>query len=355
MLNVMRPRVVDWTLGALVTLTVGSGFGAWLLRDEVAGAVIAAHVALGVALIVPLVWKMRRVQPRVLRVRRWDGRTPFSVLALLSALASLVSGFVWTRLQVPTGYPNGMHIHIVAGLLTCGFVLAHVALRFRLPARYDWQPRRDALRWLGMAAFGAAMLPLRDALNHVLRLPGAERRFTGSRPAGDDTAHDMPVTNWLLDRPAPVDVTRWRLRVTGAVQRELVLTLDDLRNPRLTRHVRATLDCTGGWHSTQTWRGVRVDDLLDAAGALPAARYVSFVSITGYRWSLPLAEARHALLATGYGDQDLTHWHGAPLRLVAPGRRGFMWVKWVREVRLLESPDFGQWAAIFLSGLSDQP
>jgi DMSO/TMAO reductase YedYZ molybdopterin-dependent catalytic subunit len=47
----------------------------------------------------------------------------------------------------------------------------------------------------------------------------------------------------------------------------------------------------------------------------------------------------------------LDHLHGAPLRLVAPGRRGFQWVKWVREVRVLNTPDWGQWGAIFVSGL----
>ncbi|WP_367281021.1 molybdopterin-dependent oxidoreductase, partial [Thermoflexus sp.] len=40
-----------------------------------------------------------------------------------------------------------------------------------------------------------------------------------------------------------------------------------------------------------------------------------------------------------------------PMRLVAPGRRGFQWVKWVVEVEVLSAPDPGQWIAIFLSGL----
>jgi DMSO/TMAO reductase YedYZ molybdopterin-dependent catalytic subunit len=35
----------------------------------------------------------------------------------------------------------------------------------------------------------------------------------------------------------------------------------------------------------------------------------------------------------------LTHDHGAPVRLVVPGARGFQWVKWVTRVELRRDPD----------------
>ena len=44
--------------------------------------------------------------------------------------------------------------------------------------------------------------------------------------------------------------------------------------------------------------------------------------------------------------------HGAPLRLVAPGRRGFQWVKWVVAINVTSGADPGQWRTIFTSGLS---
>jgi len=64
--------------------------------------------------------------------------------------------------------------------------------------------------------------------------------------------------------------------------------------------------------------------------------------VTGYRWSLPLGEASAALLATHVGGEPLSHDHGAPARLVAPGRRGFEWVKWVTRIELAAAPDPGQ-------------
>jgi DMSO/TMAO reductase YedYZ molybdopterin-dependent catalytic subunit len=44
------------------------------------------------------------------------------------------------------------------------------------------------------------------------------------------------------------------------------------------------------------------------------------------------------LVATAVGGRPLAQGHGFPVRLVAPGRRGFWWVKWVVEIRLESTP-----------------
>ena len=66
------------------------------------------------------------------------------------------------------------------------------------------------------------------------------------------------------------------------------------------------------------------------------------ISHTGYRWSFSLDDARGLLLATHVGGEPLAHGHGAPVRLVAPGRRGFQWVKWVVRVEVHAEPDLGR-------------
>ena len=96
----------------------------------------------------------------------------------------------------------------------------------------------------------------------------------------------------------------------------------------------------------------RVDRLLDVAQPHVDARYVRFISVTGYRWSLPIAEARSALLATQVGGDPLSHEHGAPVRLVAPGRRGFQWVKWVVRLEVRTAPDPGELVAIHTSSFT---
>jgi DMSO/TMAO reductase YedYZ molybdopterin-dependent catalytic subunit len=92
--------------------------------------------------------------------------------------------------------------------------------------------------------------------------------------------------------------------------------------------------------------------VLDGTDVDGEARWVVVRSVTGYRWSFPLDEAEDLLLATHVGGERLSHGHGFPLRLVAPDRRGFQWVKWVEAVDVRRHPDATQYVATLVSGLS---
>jgi DMSO/TMAO reductase YedYZ molybdopterin-dependent catalytic subunit len=156
------------------------------------------------------------------------------------------------------------------------------------------------------------------------------------------------VTSWVADDPDPVDVDGWALDVGGAVAEPMAIPYQELADDE---QRRAVLDCTSGWYSEHDWQGVSVDSLLDAVEPAEEAAWVTLRSVTGYRWSLPIDEAREALLATLVDGERLSHGHGFPLRLVAPGRRGFQWVKWVESVRVTRRRDHTERLAIFVSGL----
>ena len=171
-------------------------------------------------------------------------------------------------------------------------------------------------------------------------LSGAQRRFTGSyQPDVRTAAGVFPVVSWLNDRPPSVNLATWRLCVEGTVERKLELTLEDLDD---TTEVTAAIDCTGGWYSLQAWRGVPVATLLEAAAQAPGAASVTFTSATGYYRRFSLTEARNYLLATHVGGSPLSSGHGYPLRLVAPGKRGFEWVKWVEHIQVNTTPKWLQ-------------
>jgi DMSO/TMAO reductase YedYZ molybdopterin-dependent catalytic subunit len=206
----------------------------------------------------------------------------------------------------------------------------HVLARPVRPRRADLG-RRAVLRAGVFAAVGGALYAGLEGAVRLADLRGGQRRFTGSH-AVDPTR--MPVTSWLDDAVPGIRAADWRLTVADADGRR-DLGLADLAASGTTT-VRATLDCTSGWFAEQDWTGVPLAQLLGRAD--PAHRSIRVRSVTGYDRYLPLADLESLLLAVGTGGGPLTPGHGFPARLVAPGRRGFWWVKWVVAVELSRRP-----------------
>jgi DMSO/TMAO reductase YedYZ molybdopterin-dependent catalytic subunit len=74
-------------------------------------------------------------------------------------------------------------------------------------------------------------------------------------------------------------------------------------------------------------------------GPIPdGTRSIDVVSVTGYRRRFPLSDLDGLLLATRAADKPLSVGHGGPVRLVAPDRRGFWWVKWVERIETTSEP-----------------
>ena len=190
---------------------------------------------------------------------------------------------------------------------------------------------RAALRAAALAAASLAAYGTLAAVVRLARLPGRARRFTGSYETGSFRPAEMPVTQWLDDPVPAVDPRTWRLTVRGGGP-DRALALEELEAHR--EQVRAVIDCTGGWFAEQDWEGVRLDRLLPA----PAGRSVVVRSVTGYTRRFPLRDLHRLWLATRLGGEPLSPGHGYPARLVAPGRRGFWWVKWVASVEVSAAP-----------------
>src|SRR5919206_278962 len=81
--------------------------------------------------------------------------------------------------------------------------------------------------------------------------------------------------------------------------------------------------------------GCSVGDTLAEADPLAGASEAAVLSVTGHRMVFPLDELRAAVLATHVGGEPLSVPHGFPVRLAAPGRRGYYWVKWLRRIDVL--------------------
>ena len=315
---------------------LASGFFGLTSGSEDRAIHMQAHRVAGYGILAILIWKTAIVARSLRRPRKLAVRAPSVLLAAL-LVATLALGLAWS-LAGPYRWWlfSGVSWHIYVGA-ALAVPLGWHALHMARESRIAFSPRRRLLMRAGvMALAGFVGWRLSEGAASAAGWSGSERRFTGSYEAARYSGNAFPVVSWLNDNPAPIDAGAWRLTVRGMVERPLSLALDDLREKDAA--LDATLDCTGGWHSTQSWRGVPLDDILREAGMSPSARSVTVRSVTGYYRRFSPEAARGFLLASRVGEGRLSRGHGFPLRLVAPERRGFEWVKWVTDIEISETP-----------------
>lgn len=326
----MAGRRTNLALLALLPVAVVSGMVVYALGTPAGRMIVVAHGLVGFAIVLLSPWKAA-IARRGVR-RRTRGRTASVLLGVL-VVVTVASGLAHAAgLRDLPLVATTMHLHVGAALTALPLALWHVVARPVRPRPSD--ASRRAMVRSGALLLGAGVLWAgTETTWRLARLPGATRRFTGSHEVGTDAPAAMPVIQWLTDRVQHLDAGSWRVAVQTAGRPPQVLRLADLEVQAET--VRAVIDCTSGWYAAQDWHGVRLDHLV---GAADGARSVVVTSVTGYRRRFPVADLSRLWLATGYAGMPLSAAHGAPARLVAPGRRGFWWVKWVTDVRLDDTP-----------------
>ena len=319
-------RRVDLALGLLLLAGVLTGLGANTIGVDWPVDLIQAHAAAALAILLLVPWKYV-IARRGLRHPR---RRP-SVKALSLTFAVLVLLTVTTGLIHSTGHLERvgpltlMQIHVGGAVAALVTLVAHFVMHGVRPRRAD-ADRRALLRLAALGAGAAVATVAWDAG------PATARRFTGSVPVAE-----LRFTSWINDRIQRIDPGAWTLRV-GPATLDLAAVLA-LPHERFT----AVLDCTSGWYSRQEWDGVRLSVLLAAAGVpRDDGRSIEVRSVTGYARWFGVATLDDVWLVTGVGGRSLPYGGGYPARLVAPGRRGFWWVKWVTSIQPSGRPPWAQ-------------
>jgi DMSO/TMAO reductase YedYZ molybdopterin-dependent catalytic subunit len=154
----------------------------------------------------------------------------------------------------------------------------------------------------------------------------------------------FPINGYDVEDPG-VDLDKWTLNVSGAVQKPGAYKLEQFQSlPRVrqnTHHV-----CVEGWDVIGRFGGARLSDFLHMIGADTTVRFISVQCADDYYESLDMATALHpqTLLCYEMYDRQLTREHGAPLRLQIPTKIGYKQAKYLTDLKVTSVLDrVGYW------------
>ncbi len=335
----MAERVVDVTPGpvaeALIAL-VGQNDKPFL----VAGITVVALLATAYAGLLA-------------RTRRTASLLVLVVLALLAAAAVLGGRGAGVRDLMP----------VLLGFVTWVVVL-ELLTRPLLQARWEGHEpaltRRRFLSRVGLAVLLGAVVGVGGQMaasgrsqtrrvRQALSLPGVTR---GTVPAGVEVGV-AGVTPWRVSNDAfyridtaivlpDVSIADWQLRIHGMVDREVVLTYDDLRRGDLVEDW-TTICCVsnevgGDLIGNAWWSGVRIAPILARLGVSSDADAVLQTSQDGWTCGTPLealTDDRNAMLAIAMNGEPLPVEHGFPVRMIVPGLFGYVSAtKWITDIEV---------------------
>ncbi len=242
--------------------------------------------------------------------------------------------------------------------------------------------RRTLLKGVGMATVATSLPPLGGALAQgapaakgpkLLEMDGkAKLAVLGDKPLVAETQAELlddavtPTDKLFVRNNGQVpdnagDAKSWKIKVDGEVNTPLEFTVAEMigRFPNVTYQLM--LECGGNGRSFFTpeargnqwtnggagcpmWTGVRLADVLKAAGLKSSAVYTGHYgkdpTLAGetdkpsISRGMPIAKAmeEHTLIAFKLNGQDLPLIHGAPVRLIVPGWAGSLSTKWLTRI-----------------------
>ncbi len=184
------------------------------------------------------------------------------------------------------------------------------------------------------------------------------------------TPNEALFVRWhIANVPTSVDLDTWRIRVGGNTEKELQVSMDDLRKFETVAYT-AVIQCSGngrgffqprvaggewgnGAMGNVTWTGARLRDVLNSAGLKAGTVDVSFdgldepplPTVPDFVKSLPIDKAMEEDIIIAYemNGKPLTMLNGFPARLIVPGWYATYWVKSLSAITVLSKPFEGFW------------
>jgi DMSO/TMAO reductase YedYZ molybdopterin-dependent catalytic subunit len=186
------------------------------------------------------------------------------------------------------------------------------------------------------------VIPIATCSSSSTPLPGEATEFMGVplTPIGQQRNNALAGTQ-IIDKDT------YQLTVDGLVSNPLSLNYTDLpAYPQVS--VLADLVCVEGWRFTAKWTGPTLNSIFADAGVQPEAKIAIFYSTdspVGYT-SLDLTYIRDNNITIALKDNDITlpPSRGFPFQVVAEGKWGYKWAKWITRIELSSDTSFrGYW------------
>lgn len=188
----------------------------------------------------------------------------------------------------------------------------------------------------------------------ILLVSGCSQLFTAPPGQTQATEYEGVKLTPIQDQPNNalagtqyINQNTYRLAVNGMVTTQLSLSYQDLLNlPQVSE--LATLECVEGWSFVAKWTGPTLASILALAGVQPGVTTVIFdtTDVPGGYTSLDLSyiESQNIIIALKLNDITLPADRGFPFQVVAVGKYGYKWAKWVTTINLSSDQNFrGYW------------
>ena len=214
--------------------------------------------------------------------------------------------------------------------------------------------------------------------------PGKDKGLAllGDRPLVAETPESLlddattPVSKFFIRNNGQLpdetkDADAWSLKIEGEVDKPLTLTLGELKKRFTAHNFRMVLECggngrsfyqpaargnqwTNGGAGCAEWTGVRLADVLKAAGLKDSAKFTGHFGADPHlsgdttkdaiSRGMPIEKALepHSLIVWAMNGEPLPHIHGGPLRLVVPGWPASLSSKWLNRILVRATPHDGQ-------------
>jgi DMSO/TMAO reductase YedYZ molybdopterin-dependent catalytic subunit len=201
--------------------------------------------------------------------------------------------------------------------------------------------RRALLGMLGVGGLGILFgAKVQSGLERLLR-PITDNDGTGLT-SFLPTAGRFRIYTVTGTLPSRTDA-EYRLAVEGHVDRPATYDLAALRGGLPQTDLTRDFQCVTGWRVHDVpWRGVKLADLLEAAGVREGATHVRFHSFDGvYTETLTLEQARRddVLVAHQMQGSAVTREHGGPVRLYVAPMYGYKSLKWLERIEVVTALD----------------